>query len=82
MNPLAKYEKTYKELCAKRDAVNAEVAPLQAKLAEANARAQEAQAEANALAMEIQEKRGGEQWLFLKKEIRMLADALKTKPKA
>lgn len=82
MNPLAKYEETYKALCKKRDAVNAEIAPLQAKLAVANERAQKAQAEANALAAEIQEKRGGESWLFLKKEIRMLADALKKAPKA
>ena len=67
----------YKQLCDKRDAVNAEIAPLQAELKAANDEAQVAQNRANAIAAEIQKRRGGREWLDLKKEIAALADALR-----
>lgn len=67
----------YKQLCDKRDAVNAEIAPLQAELKAANDEAQAAQNRANAIAAEIQKRRGGREWLDLKKEIAALADALR-----
>lgn len=67
----------YYELCDVRDAKNASVAELQAKLADANARAAKAQDEAREIAAAIQEGRGGgEFWLDLKKEIATLARAM------
>lgn len=75
-DPLATYRARYEQLCARRDEANAKAAPLMAQLEAANARAQEAQNEANALAAKIQEIRGGEAWIPLKKEIGILAKTL------
>lgn len=66
----------YDSLCAKRDAVNAKIAPLKVKLEAANAKVIAAQAEADKLAVQINEARGGAEWLDLKKEIGALARAV------
>lgn len=71
----------YAELCAQRDATNKAVEPLQAQLAEANLRAESARLEAEALAKQINDVRGGQKWLDLKKEIATLANALSGKLK-
>lgn len=63
----------YDDLCAKRDAINEKIAPLKAKLEDANAREQAARAEAMAIAAEISEIRGGRTYLDLKTEIQSLA---------
>lgn len=70
----------YHELCAQRDAVNAKTAPLQAELDAANAAAQEASNKAAAIAAQIQAARGGSAWVDMKKEIGLIATALKTIP--
>jgi uncharacterized coiled-coil DUF342 family protein len=75
----AGYRARLAELVAKRDAKNAEVAPLVAAKEEANAEAQEANARAVALAAEIQKVRGGQSWLDLKKEIGVLSKLLSGK---
>ncbi len=69
----------YAELCALRDAVNAEVAPIQAELDAANARCEAARLEAAALAAKIDDLWGREKWIALKKEIGVLAKALSGK---
>lgn len=69
----------YAELCALRDSVNAAAAPIQAKLDEANARAEQARLEAAALASQIDDLWGREKWVALKKEIGVLAKALSGK---
>jgi uncharacterized coiled-coil DUF342 family protein len=69
----------YAELCALRDALNAEAAPLQAQLDEANTRCEAARAEAAALAEQIEQVWGKEKWIALKKEIGVLAKALSGK---
>lgn len=66
----------YAELCAYRDAVNAKIAPLQKQLDEVNAIAQRANASALEISKSIQEIRGGEAWIKLKREIGILARAL------
>jgi outer membrane murein-binding lipoprotein Lpp len=66
----------YAQLCKQRDAVNAKVAPLQAKLDAAHARINAAQADAVKIKAEIDALRGGEDWLALKKEIGVLARAV------
>jgi hypothetical protein len=66
----------YHELCAQRDSVNAQAAPLQAQLDAANAEVMAAQARANALAAQIGTLRGGPGWLELKHDIAVLARAL------
>lgn len=71
----------YAELCARRDSVNQQIAPLQEKLDAANARAQAANSEAYELALEISRVRGGQAWIDLKKEIAVLANALSGKLK-
>lgn len=66
----------YDALCAQRDATSAKVAPLKGKLDVANAKVIAAQAEADKLAVQINEARGGAEWLDLKKEIGALARAV------
>lgn len=66
----------YESLCAKRDATNAKLDPLKVKLEAANAKVIAAQAEADKLAVQINEARGGAEWLDLKKEIGALARAV------
>lgn len=63
----------YQELCAQRDAVNEQNAPLEAQLAAANAEVMAAQDRANALAAEIDNNRGRDAWIAMKKEIGILA---------
>lgn len=72
-DPLITYRARLSELCAKRDATNEDIKPLQSQLDEANARAQDAKNAADALAAQIQERRGGAAWLQLKREIRLLS---------
>ena len=69
----------YAELCALRDRVAAEAAPLQAELDEANARCEAARVEALAIAEQIERVWGKEKWIALKKEIGVLAKALSGK---
>ena len=69
----------YAELCALRDSVNAEIAPIQAQLDEANARAEQARVQAAELAAQIDSLWGREKWVALKKEIGVLAKALSGK---
>lgn len=66
----------YAELCHQRDAVNAKNDPIEAKLAKINAQVCSLQEEARKLAAQIDDNRGREKWLELKKEIAMLARAL------
>ena len=75
----AGYRARLAELVAKRDAKNAEVAPLVAAKDEWNAKAQEANAKAVELAAQIQLVRGGQSWLDLKKEIGALSKLLSGK---
>jgi uncharacterized coiled-coil DUF342 family protein len=69
-------EQHYDELCAKRDAVNAQNAPLEAELERANAQAEAARVKAMALAAQIDANRGGRAWIDMKRDIRMLAPAI------
>lgn len=69
----------YQSLCEVRDRINAEVKPQQDYLDKANAKVAAAQAEAKAFSDKINEIRGGEEWLQLKKEIGLLARALSGK---
>lgn len=75
----AALKERYKELCDFRDRVNAAVAPVQKALDFANAEVARAQAEAHELAARIQEIRGGEKWLDLKRQIGELARAISPK---
>lgn len=70
----------YYELCDQRDAVNAQIDPIQKELDAANLRVEAAQAEAQKLADRIQALRGGQKWLDLKKEIGQLANAMRKIP--
>lgn len=70
------YKARYKELCAVRDAKNAEVEALRKELDAANQEAQAAKAKADAIALKISEARGGAAWVKLKKEIGILARAV------
>lgn len=73
----------YYELTDKRDDVNKSIAPLQAELDKANADVQAAQATASAIAAKIQDARGGQKWLDLKKQIATIARGLgKIPPRA
>lgn len=73
---LDQYTERYYTLCDRRDAVNAANAPLEAQLEQVNARINELQAQALALASQIDDNRGREKWLDLKREIRFLAVAM------
>jgi hypothetical protein len=66
----------YAELCAQRDQVNAKNAPLELELDKANAEVIAAQAKAHAIAAKIDDNRGREAWITLKREIGVLARAL------
>lgn len=59
----------YFELVAKRDEINAQVAPLQRELDAAIVEAQAAQQKAAELATRISDLRGGQAWLDLKSEL-------------
>ncbi len=74
---MAELKERYTRLCALRDAANAAVAPFQSQLDAVNLKIESMRAEATALAAQIQAARGGgENWLKLKKEIGVLANAL------
>lgn len=75
----AALKERYKELCDFRDRVNAVCAPVQQALDVANTQVARAQAEAHELAARIQEIRGGEKWLDLKRQIGELARAISPK---
>lgn len=66
----------YEKLCAARDQTNASLAALKQQLDDANARSEAARREANGIAEKINEIRGGQAWLDMKKEIGLLATAL------
>ena len=66
----------YAELCAKRDAVNEQNAPIEIELAKANAEAEKWRLAAQALAAKIDENRGAQEWLNLKRTIGQLAPAM------
>ena len=66
-------------LVAQRDAVNAQIAPIQVSLDAANTKVSEAQAVALDLAAQIQALRGGQPWLDLKRDIALLSKALSGK---
>lgn len=85
MSMLADYAETpllpsqFKErlvaLCALRDSVNATNAPLEAELAKLNAKAEEYRVKAAEVASRIDETRGREKWIAMKREIRILTEA-------
>lgn len=78
LNSRQALEQRYHELCAKRDATDAAVAPLKARMHAAAERADLARVEATELRRQIEAQRGGfEQWVALKREIGQLADRLK-----
>jgi len=66
----------YGELCALRDQVNAQNAPLEVELAEACAQMEVLRLKAEKLAGQIDDNRGREKWIAMKKEIGQLAKAL------
>lgn len=63
----------YAALCEQRDATYAALADLQARLHAANEREQQARREALAIAKEISDRKGGMEWVMLKREIAQLA---------
>jgi len=66
----------YTDLCAQRDAVNAKNAPLEAELDRANAECEKWRVKALELAAQIDDNRGREKWLDLKRQIGQLAPAM------
>lgn len=66
----------YRALCKIRDAVNAQNAPLEVDLEKVNAETEASRLKANAISEKIDANRGGEKWLALKREIRILAAGL------
>lgn len=70
------YLARYRELCRARDAVNAKNAPLEAKLADLVAQQEKLRVEAEKISGEIDDNRGRETWIALKREIRILAAGL------
>lgn len=66
----------YKELCDRRDKVNASTQGLKKELEAANLKAEQARLEAMKIAAKISEARGGAAWITMKKEIGILARAL------
>jgi len=66
----------YKELCAKRDKTNEELAPLKKELEIANLEAEKTRLKATEIAEKISKARDGMEWIAMKKEIGMLAKAL------
>ncbi len=66
----------YDDLCAKRDAVNANLVGIKDEMAKARAKMVAAHKECEKLVVQLNDTRGRESWLALKKEIRQLADAI------
>jgi len=71
----------YWDLCDKRDAANAKVAPIQQELDETNAEIERLRARAIDLKGDIEAERDGPAWLDLKREIGRLANAVRFTPK-
>ena len=69
-------QEQYAALCAERDRVNALNAPIEAALEKANAECEAARVRAEQLAAQIDDNRGREKWIALKKDIGTLAVAL------
>lgn len=67
----------YTDLCAQRDAVNAKNTPLEAELEKANAEAEKWRLVAADLASKIDDNRGREKWLDIKRQIGQLAPAMR-----
>lgn len=63
----------YYQLCDKRDAVNKQIQPIKDKIAKLNSEIVSRQAEQIKLVEELNLKRGGTEWLELKKEIAQIA---------
>lgn len=72
----SEFQSRLDELCATRDRVNAANAPIEAQLAEVNAQAEALRVQAQRLADQIDDNRGRELWIAMKREIRTLAKAL------
>lgn len=72
----------YDELCAKRDAVNKQIAPINERLEKLNSKIADAQKEVQELVAQREGVRGGQAWLDIKREIGKLAQALSGKLKA
>lgn len=70
------YVARYHELTNYRDAINAQNAPLEAELAKLVAEQEALRVKAEAIAAKIDEARGREKWIALKREIRILAAGL------
>lgn len=75
-NARAALQAEYDQACAERDAVNATNAPIEIALEQANAECEAARVRALALAAQIDDNRGGQRWLDLKRRIGRLADGL------
>jgi hypothetical protein len=73
---MSSLETQYDELCAKRDHVNALNAPLEAELARVCADGEALRIRAAEIAAQIDDNRGREAWLALKRDIRILAPAI------
>jgi len=69
-------KKMYADLCAQRDAVNAVNAPLEAELQQANAEYEKWRLKAAEIATKIDDNRGREKWVEMKKTIGQLARAV------
>lgn len=69
-----------RELEAMRDEVNKTNEPIEAELASVNAQIEVLRVKSMRLADQIDDNRGREHWLALKKDIRLLASALSGKP--
>lgn len=69
-------EQQYDDLCARRDAVNETNAPLEQELARVCAEGEALRIRAAEIAAMIDAHRGGEAWLALKRDIRILAPAM------
>lgn len=74
----SEFQSRLDELCATRDQVNAENAPLEAQLTEVNAQAEALRVQAQRLADQIDDNRGRALWIAMKSEIRVLSKALAT----
>lgn len=66
----------YDELCALRDSINSQVAPLRKQLETEANEAEAARVKSMVTAKELFDKRGGSKWFQLKKEIGILAKTL------
>lgn len=73
------YRERLAQLVEQRDAINAEIFPMQERLNELNLHAEKARLAAEQLAKEISDRRGGQAYLDIKKEIAALAQMLSGK---